>query len=561
MISPQIATDAPADAARALSFAGSFGWFHPATQGLMRKVGVVIVPGLGRDARCGHKPLRLLAESLADLGFPVLRYDHLGEGDSLPLGEGDEALAAWTQGVASAAKVLRDASGVDEVVLVGLRFGATLAALAQAEARGLVLLAPVILGRRWLRELKVAAAVGRTSSLDPADAFEAEGLSLAADTQARISAIDLTAVNATAPKVLMVAQTEASDLLGEHLKALGAEVTRSDFPGYEALFEDAHSNLPPAEVFGRVAAWLDANYPDLKAKPSAAPAAPAALVGTDFREEAVRFGPDLAGVICRPTAVEPSRRAAIICNTGGDPRAGIGGFSAAAARLLAGQGVATLRFDFAGLGDSPSVGPVHVYETSRTADLDAAIILMQAQGAEEIILIGACAGGYHALHYACRDPRVGGMFVINAAKMIWRPGDSLAIDKRDQGKSTEAYKQGVGRPETWLRLLRGQVDVVAVARTLLSRLASRWRKRANPEAEQLRADMAAFAARGGRAHLLMGVEDPSLDEVVTYFGPAGRDWRAHEGLTLSIRQGLDHSLARRFSRKTALAELAAFFQA
>lgn len=562
MSSAHIATSmAPSPLMQPVAFAGCFGWLHVARADATRRTGVVIVPGLGRDARCGHKPLRILAEQLADLGFPVLRYDHPGQGDSLPLAEGDEALEAWTQGVAQAARALRAQAGVDEVVLVGLRLGATLAALAQAQAAGLVLLAPVILGRRWLRELKVAGAVGGTGSPDGAATFEAEGLSLASDTAARISGLDLTAVHATAPQVLMITPSDAADLLGEHLKSLGAEVVGADFPAYDLLFEDAHSNQPPTEVFNRVASWLDARFPERGDPATTPPPSGSELHGASFVERAVRFGPDLAGVICEPADAGRVRRVAILCNTGGDPRAGIGGFSAEAARMLASQGVASLRFDFAGLGDSPSATPIHVYETSRVEELDAAITLMQARGGEEIILIGACAGAYHALRQARRDPRVQAVFAVNAARIIWRPGDSLAVGKRDEGKSTAAYSQGFRRPETWLRLVRGQIDIAAVARTLIGRFAARLRQGANPEVETLRLEIAAFAARGGRAHLLMGVDDPSLDEVVTYFGPAGRDWRAHDGLTLSIRQGIDHGLARSFSRRTALAELSAFLSA
>lgn len=546
---------------QAVTFNGCLGWLSQPPECAMRKTGILIVGGVGRDARCGHKPLGLLADRLASLGFPVLRYDHPGQGDALPFGEGEEAFGHWLDGVGAAAQFLRRAGGVDDVVLVGLRLGATLSVLAQAEAAGLVLLAPVILGRKWLRELKVAAAIGRTSALDVADGFEAEGLSLDAQSVARLSGLDLTAVNATAPKVLLIAQPEASDLLGEHLKGLGAQLTQSDFPGYDQLFEDAHSNVPPWEVFARVAEWLDGAYPGRRTTPPPATTLALPLMGPDFSEQAVRFGKDLAGVICEPLTGGAPRRAMIICNTGGDPRAGIGGFSARAARSAAEAGVASLRFDFTGLGDSPSDASMHVYETDRAQDFDAAITLMQARGAQEIILLGACAGAYHALIQARRDPRVSAVFAVNVAKMIWRSGDSLAIGKRDEGKSTAAYKAGFRRPETWLRLLRGQVDVAAVAKTVFGRLAARWAKRANPQAERLRAEIAAFAARGGRAHLLMGMDDPSLDEVVAYFGPAGRAWSAHDGLTISIRQGLDHGLARSSSRRTALAELMAFLQA
>ncbi len=562
MTSPQFATVQALDLAplaRPVAFEGCFGWLHPAHGPMPRKVGVVIVPGVGRDARCGHKPLRLLAEQLAGAGFATLRYDHPGQGEGLELAEGQDVLEAWTQGVAQAAQALRDATGVAEVVLVGLRLGATLAALAQADAAGLVLLAPVILGRRWLRELKVAAVLGGTGGRDDGEVFEAEGLSLASDTAARLSGLDLTAIHATTPKVLMIAQTEASDLLGEHLKGLGADVARADFPGYDMLFEDAHSNRAPTQVFDRVAAWLEASFQERATDPRQPPEAAAELRPPGAVERPVRFGEGLAGVLCQPDGDHEPRRAVIFCNTGGDPRVGIGGFAVQASRLLAKKGVASLRFDFAGLGDSPSDAPIHVYETSRQPDLASAISFLQEEGFAEVTLVGACAGAYHALAAARQDPRVGAVFAINAAKLIWRPGDSLAVGRRDEGKSTAAYKAGFRQAETWMCLLKGQVDVGAVAATLARRLVARWTRPANHgEVAALRGGMAAFAARGGRAHLLVGLDDPSLDEVANYFGPEGRNWQAHDGLTLSVRAGIDHGLALAFSRRIALAELQAF---
>ncbi len=72
-----------APAMTAVTFHGLLGWLHQAG-GPMADTGVVLISPLGRDARCGHLPMRLFADQLAEAGFPTLRYDHRGEGDSLP---------------------------------------------------------------------------------------------------------------------------------------------------------------------------------------------------------------------------------------------------------------------------------------------------------------------------------------------------------------------------------------------------------------------------------------------------------------------------------------------
>src|SRR6218665_897665 len=66
-------------------FAPHAGWLHAPPQGKAGALGVVLCAPLGRDARCAHRPLRLLAQQLAAAGICVLRYDHLGTGDSLDL--------------------------------------------------------------------------------------------------------------------------------------------------------------------------------------------------------------------------------------------------------------------------------------------------------------------------------------------------------------------------------------------------------------------------------------------------------------------------------------------
>src|SRR5262245_50048272 len=76
-----------ADAAqvRPVAFDGHFGALHTPAPQTARGVTVVICPPIGRDARCAYRPVFLFAQQLAARGYTVLRYDNLGEGDSMPV--------------------------------------------------------------------------------------------------------------------------------------------------------------------------------------------------------------------------------------------------------------------------------------------------------------------------------------------------------------------------------------------------------------------------------------------------------------------------------------------
>jgi hypothetical protein len=246
----------------------------------------------------------------------------------------------------------------------------------------------------------------------------------------------------------------------------------------------------------------------------------------------------------------------LFCNTGGDPRAGIGGFATLAARRLAERGATSLRFDFAGLGDSPMRGAdlrSHVFDTPREADLEAAVTLLSGISHQRIAVVGVCAGAYHALNLPARDARVSGAFAVSPVTLVWRTGDSLVFGRKDDGKATQAYLGALRDPATWRRLLNGGVDVPAIARTVGHRVTARL----HGLAARLKGlsplnDMKALAARGGSACLIMGLDDASLDEVEIYFGPRGAKLSRLPGMTVHIDPRIDHGLARGASRQIAL---------
>jgi alpha-beta hydrolase superfamily lysophospholipase len=525
------------------------------------RLAVVLCPPVGRDARSAYRPLWMFAQALASKGIAVLRYDHMGTGDSLGLPPDDDQWVRWLSGVHQAAGFARAHLGAPRLVLGGLRLGASLAAAAAAadavRPDGLMLLAPVTSGKAWLRELQFAAALlrGRPEPSAPgARAIEADGVRLVPATVASLQGFDLRRIGWT-PEALFVAAPEGAAPLPP---ALAAKGTRVPFPGYEALFHEAHVNSPPHELFEQAAGWLQS----LASKgPSATPrATPSPTLTTDdWIEQAVTFGPGLRGVLCRPARTLASR-AVVFGNTGGDPRAGIGDFATLASRELAARGVTALRFDFAGLGESAAAAAwrSHVYETPRAGDFRAAATLLEQRGCREVVLAGVCSGGHHALQAAMADPRYAGVFGINIARFVWRPGEPLA------GAASEAAPRYVRlgalrQPDTWKRLLRGDVDVGEVLAGQARGLSQACDlRRKTPQTRALRAGLERLSARGARVRMIVGHQDPARHELETHFGWNGR-WLARlRGVSVAIVPGLDHGLFFSGSRSLALRELLAF---
>jgi len=131
-----------------------FAAYHPA-RGRPRGPGVVLCPALGHEYVRAHRAYRNLAQALSRAGLPVLRFDYWATGDSA--GEsGAGTPDRWVQDVHAAIDVLKARAAVSQVGLVGLRFGAAVAALASAarpDVDRLLLWDPVLRGRDYLDEL------------------------------------------------------------------------------------------------------------------------------------------------------------------------------------------------------------------------------------------------------------------------------------------------------------------------------------------------------------------------------------------------------------------------
>jgi pimeloyl-ACP methyl ester carboxylesterase len=548
-------------------FGGHWGWLHLPDRGTPLRAGVILCAPLGREARNAHRPLWLFAERLAKQGFALLRYDHLGSGESLGLPPDADFMQLWTAGVEEAAKVLRERTGVHRLVLGGLRVGATLVAITaeRIHADAQLLLAPIVKGRTWFRELQFATSLLKGKSLTGATqkGFEADGLWLSQQTINALNRVDLSKLERTSPQVFL-ASRDAAPAFRTHLEQLGAELHTTGFDEYEALFIDAYVNQPPKSLLRQAEQWLDT----ISAQwPSAAPVhsmPPASLTISGGAEHAVAFGEGLRGILTIPNDKNAQRTAVVVGNTGGDPRAGIGSFTVAATRRLCEIGVGSLRFDFAGLGDSAfaKAWRSHVFETPRTGDFAAAVEVLTTRGFGAIVAAGVCSGGYHALHAAVGDRRIAAAYAVNTEILAWRDCDALDQPGVSDG-SKQAWLRDLHRhvlsPAQWRRLMTRDISLRNVSRNVITGLKRRWIARFDGnQTRTLRRAMKQLTEQGGRARILVGEGDCSLDELETHFGRNGRWLTRLPGMSVGIVSGIDHGLFFRESQDRVLNDLLRF---
>ncbi len=492
-----------------------FGWLHraggsAAAPAASSGMGVVICKPFGYEATCAHRSLGAFAQAAAAAGFPTLRFDYSGTGDSGPIDPTADQLALWTEDVLAAVRELQRRSGVARVCLLGFRFGSLLATLAARhcpEVTALIAVAPVLSGRRYLRELRViqmaaskavvvAPRPGNTEEGKAVAALEVSGFAISASSTAALSQLDLSSIEARPVEHVLV--IDRSDLPGarswsEKLVQLGAQAEYVALPGIvEMMWTAPHFAKIPHAMISAVRSWLERlarrlAQPTASAAagrgtapagsaPSNAAASPVLRLGSDEGSAAgcvterpvfVSTEPLVFGIVTVPARARPEAPAAILLNDGATSHIGANGLYVSLARQWAQSGCTVLRMDLAGLGDSGTRRGRpgnEVFAPAALDDLRAAIEhLRRHYGAQQVTLAGLCAGAYHALRAALAALPINRLLLINPQVFYWKEGMSI----NDLQLADIVRKRALST--YWQRLLAGQVNVWKVARIYMRR--------------------------------------------------------------------------------------------
>jgi alpha/beta superfamily hydrolase len=134
-----------------------------------------------------------------------------------------------------------------------------------------------------------------------------------------------------------------------------------------------------------------------------------------YRDQPVRLPHGKVGILSRPTA-EPAeaRPIVLVLNSGVIHRVGHNRMYVTLARRLAAQGYTVLRFDLAGIGDSEKRPDTLSTADGALADIREVMDWLEASlPARPVAVIGLCIGAYLGVLYGGRDPRVGGVMMMD----------------------------------------------------------------------------------------------------------------------------------------------------
>jgi alpha-beta hydrolase superfamily lysophospholipase len=513
---------------------------------------VLLIPPFGMEAEASARIWRDFAAGLARSGIAVLRPDLPGTGDSAGDATEPGRVASWRAAIAGLHAWLAERHD-GRVALVGCRFGALLALDAIAlgvPADGLVLLDPPESGAVFARGLRARARLeGHGAAPDGPDFIQAYGVPIAAATLADLR--DLPADFSPArrlPPVLAVV-TPQRNAWPERLGNLGASVTEAPFEGHgEFVLRGPMHTTPPLAVFDRVQAFLH-TLPSASAAPvPSLPAVSTGLAMPGLTEAPVSFGPGLFGILCRPDHQAPDAPVVVLPSTGNRPRSGMDGSWAVLARRLARLGIASLRYDTGGVGESngetPAPGGVDAYLPQRVADMRAAIDRAAAEG-NRVVLVGHCSGAYAAWQAAIDDGRVAGLLTINLLVL---------------GRQTVESAQALLRPAVAsIAPSATSPSFKARLRGMAVRLCPGWAwnlaRSLGREERDARHGLRVLAARGCTVRFLYA-DAPGEDyRFCRAFGPAPR---LPAGIGLTTIAGADHELSARRHRLAAFDMVAGF---
>jgi pimeloyl-ACP methyl ester carboxylesterase len=577
-------------------FEGRFGWLHPGEA----KRGVILCNAFGHESVWSHKGIRRIAEGLSARGIPALRFDYLGTGDSVGVDGENDQLERCVADIGKAIAWFKRETGVTHVTLCGLRLGAAFALLAarRTPVDELVLLAPVVSGKSYVRELSVIRKTWLEQLAAPLRALQGEDAPLnvlgqvySKQFQADLSVLDPArlikdaAIEPASRALVFDIRPNASEPLRMTLTELGVQVECRPFDGYAEFQQETAFSVFPESVFNEAVDWMSgsATIDQSAARVSRETKWDANVVveTPEAREQPVRLGASgLFGILCKPRMHGANGPVLLITNTSASAHVGDSRLSVRIARDMARRGIASLRFDARGVGDSPelpdalSAGSTfsEIYSSKTAQDVAKAAAWLREQGHKKVVAFGICSGAYSAMRAALFEPALTGIITVNLPSFYVPEGSTAESLKKRQFNSIAGYGQSVLELSKWKKIISGERSPLAILRQITSQIFARirfrvadaigWKREAPAGVEGSPTDprgiVQALQRKGVQGLLLYGAYDIGVDVVSTYFGKHGKNLSRASSVRVAVFDELDHALFGPKASETAMNACATF---
>jgi len=570
-----------------------FGWLHRSTHDNDHSMGIVLCNPFGYEAICTHRTIKALAEQAAQRGFPTLRFDYDGTGDSAGCNMDPDRLAAWLASIRIAIDTLKATSGVEQVCLFGIRLGATLAASVATErddVDALIAFAPVVNARTYLRELRALelsrpqSAPPPGTSVDP-DWQEAAGFATSEQTRASLSTLDLMRLESTpARHAIIFTRDDLPPTMAwqQHLLSQGAIAQQLPLQGYVAMMKDAHETTVPLDTIHLALSWLEkinaseTTEAQVRADQQCKHLSNTSSItlqqsesGASLRETSVFLDAEKTqfGIISEPLVrnqqspnQQSRKQVLLLLNSGSVHHIGPNRLYVTLARRCAAHGVPVLRLDISGLGDSqPHSGEPEnsVYTARANDDIKQALAFAASYfGTADYHIAGVCSGGFHALKAAVHGIKLSSIVVINPLTFFWQDGMTLAYPEFHVTAETRRYRRTALQLASWAKLLRGGVDIATTVKVVTRRVSAITINTARNLcrlcnirlSNDLGTELQILASRDIRMHFIFSSADPGYAMLREQSGSVFSRLTKRRKLRVTVITSADHTFTAKHAR-------------
>jgi alpha/beta superfamily hydrolase len=247
----------------------------------------------------------------------------------------------------------------------------------------------------------------------------------------------------------------------------------------------------------------------------------------------------LFGVLHLPDE-DKARRAVVLLHGWSGYRTGPHQMFVRAARWLANEGVAALRFDFRGRGDSEGVME-HATLATMVEDTQRAVAwLVEQTDVKCVTLVGICSGSEVAFGAATAHPAIDSLALWSAP--IFAAEASVEREVKKKASYLKEYGRKLFRATTWRKLFMGTLQPKTIARVLLGKSGGENVEGAQPG--QLpkgfrQKTLDRFKHFRGEILLVYGTADPIAHEALAWYTDRCRE--IDSAPTVHFVAGANHS--------------------
>ena len=456
-------------------------------------------------------------------------------------------------------------------------------AAAAKEVESLLLWAPIVNGRSYVREMKALSLTATIKAPPLSEApndIEAAGFVVTKQTADDLSKLDLLKVQPRCQRALVMARADfpLDRRLLDHLVGLGIRAEQTAQPGFAEMMAEPHSTQVPRQAIAFAVDWLLAGT----AAETASWHETTGHLATEWldapsliRERVFLIcqEPDLFGVLTEPNDnVTADLPIILLVNAGSAYRIGPNRLHVLLARQLASQGFRCLRLDLHGLGDSVASGREGEngpYVASAFRDIEKAMQDMETQlGVKRVVLMGLCSGAYFAFQSAAQisNSVLVESVLINPSIFFWKDGMTLESTGIKEHQVFHYYWNAAMQPSNWLKFLRGKTKIGFGEAVAI--LAKRWRLWnrpvddggmnpagdpagvvSHPLREDVAADLGRLEQRGRQIACFFSKSDPGYSILNFHAKKKVQAMVAAGNMTVAFIDDADHTFSFRAPRR------------